>query len=164
MPGELALRDIHLPDSVSWWPPAPGWWLLLVMLIVAGVLLWLWIKRPPKIRLNKAALAEINQLQARYPNQLSELQCLKELSSILRRIGISYLGRERHAGMIGHEWYRRLNELASEPLGSDEQIDWLVAVPYQADCNLDQQQVIDLLAQVKRWAGRLPINAGVAHV
>ena len=27
------LRDIHLPDAVSWWPIAWPWWLMLVLLI-----------------------------------------------------------------------------------------------------------------------------------
>lgn len=164
MPVELPLPDIHLPDSVSWWPPAPGWWLLLALLIIAGVVLWLWGKRSPRPRLSKGAVAEINQLQARYPAQLSELQCLKELSSVLRRIGISYLGRERHAGITGHEWYRLLNDLASEPLFNDEQIDWLVAMPYRADCDLSEQQVVGLLEQAKRWARRLPATAGAVNV
>ena len=34
------LRDIHLPDGVAWWPPAPGWWLLLLLLAVIGALIW----------------------------------------------------------------------------------------------------------------------------
>ena len=27
------LRDIHLPDAVSWWPIAWPWWLMLSLLI-----------------------------------------------------------------------------------------------------------------------------------
>lgn len=40
-PPELPLRDIHLPEAVSWWPPAIGWWLLA--LLMAGVVFYaLW--------------------------------------------------------------------------------------------------------------------------
>ena len=164
MSAELPLRDIHLPDSVSWWPPAPGWWLLLVLLIVVGGVIRFWLKRPPRTKLNKGAVAEINRLKARYPGQLTELQCLKELSSVLRRIGISYLGREHHAGITGQEWYRLLNDLTDEPLFTDEQMGWLVAIPYQADCNLSEQQVVGLLEQVNNWARKLPASAGGARV
>lgn len=31
-PSRIVLRDVHVPASPDWWPPAPGWW------IVAGVL------------------------------------------------------------------------------------------------------------------------------
>jgi hypothetical protein len=26
------LKDIHLPDDISWWPLAIGWWLLITIL------------------------------------------------------------------------------------------------------------------------------------
>ena len=32
------LRDIHLPDGVSAFPPAYGWWLILAAIILAVVL------------------------------------------------------------------------------------------------------------------------------
>ncbi|MBL4782619.1 MAG: DUF4381 domain-containing protein [Porticoccaceae bacterium] len=34
------LRDIHLPQAVHWWPPAPGWW--LVALLSLALITWLY--------------------------------------------------------------------------------------------------------------------------
>ena len=31
------LRDIHLPEAVPWWPPAPGWWMLFALVIAGAV-------------------------------------------------------------------------------------------------------------------------------
>ena len=33
------LRDIHLPQAVHWWPPAPGWW--IVAAVVLALMIWL---------------------------------------------------------------------------------------------------------------------------
>ncbi|MDG1818447.1 MAG: DUF4381 domain-containing protein [Porticoccaceae bacterium] len=35
------LRDIHLPEPISWWPLAPGWWIL----ILTGCALLAWLVR-----------------------------------------------------------------------------------------------------------------------
>ncbi|WP_139173042.1 DUF4381 domain-containing protein [Marinobacter sp. AC-23] len=35
------LRDIHLPQTGGFWPPAPGWWVLAFVLLVAvAILVW----------------------------------------------------------------------------------------------------------------------------
>lgn len=56
------LRDIHLPEPISWWPPAIGWWLLAALIIIflmAGF--WLY-KRWQKGLYRRAAIRQINQL------------------------------------------------------------------------------------------------------
>lgn len=79
------LRDIHVPPA-TWWPPAPGWWLLaaLLLLVVAGVAWWVWrhaLRRPLR-----AALREIDALEAAHVGDRDDARLADGASRLLRRV------------------------------------------------------------------------------
>ncbi len=43
-PGELVLRDVHVPPSPSWWPPAPGWWIVAGAVLLAALAVFVWLQ------------------------------------------------------------------------------------------------------------------------
>ncbi|MDB9952467.1 DUF4381 domain-containing protein [Porticoccaceae bacterium] len=58
------LRDIHLPETISWWPLAPGWWVLIILLgLVTG---WIIVKAVQRKRANlyrRQALAKLLEIE-----------------------------------------------------------------------------------------------------
>ena len=59
------LRDVHLPEPVSWWPLAPGYWIVLALVVVVLGMLAYWLRHQPKRKtqhLKQAALREMAQL------------------------------------------------------------------------------------------------------
>ena len=66
------LRDIHLPEAVHWWPPAPGWWIVAALLLA----LTIWLSR---------------YLQARYRRQYFR----GESQDLLKQVWLAY---EQQAG------------------------------------------------------------------
>jgi hypothetical protein len=42
---QLPLKDIHLPDAISWWPPAIGWWLIIILMPLLIVFFYWFYKR-----------------------------------------------------------------------------------------------------------------------
>jgi len=61
------LRDIHLPEAVHWWPPAPGWWIVAALLLALTV----WLSR---------------YLQARYRRQYFR----GESQDLLKQVWLDY--------------------------------------------------------------------------
>lgn len=105
------LRDIHLPDPVGWWPPAPGWWLLLLLCIalIAGALWWRRY-RFRKLAYKREALAEWQNIHARYLNDKDNAVLLAELSVLLKRTSITRYGRTETAGLAGEQWLEFLDQ------------------------------------------------------
>ena len=120
------LRDIHLPEPVSWWPPAPGWWIMAFFTAAALVALLYFLRsRIRKKRYRKVALAMLSQLDTRKNGTI----VLDEISAILRRVAIHSFGREKVAALAGDAWLAFLDKTgrttnfskgSGQVLGSDK--------------------------------------------
>ncbi len=166
----LPLRDIHLPEAVSWWPPAIGWWILLILGLLLVTALVIGIRKLLQPKLNKSAKAEIDHVLLAYKKQQNDLLLLQQLSSAIRRIGISYLTREECAGLIGKAWYQHINRLTPKHSFSESVIELLIDAPYQKQPQIDAELLKQLITQTRNWVQDLPanpsdnINLKVQHV
>ncbi len=154
----LPLRDIHLPDAVSWWPPAIGWWILLILGLLLITALVIGIRKLLQPKMNKSAKAEIEHVLHAYIEQQNDLLLLQQLSAAIRRIGISYLTREEYAGLLGKAWYQHINQLTPKHPFSESVIELLINAPYQKQPQIDADLLQQLIAQVRSWVQALPAN------
>lgn len=125
------LRDIHLPEPVSWWPPAPGWWLLaLLSLVVVAGLLWLWRYRRRQTP-RRAALAELTQLRATFQRDGDGTAVAAGVSTLLRRLALVHFPRNQVAGLVGDTWLQFLDRTGGSNLFSAGPGRALIRAPYR---------------------------------
>lgn len=105
------LRDIHLPEPIGWWPPAPGWWLLALTVLVISAVAVYYLRRYlyKRNRYRKEALRELRNLRAKLA-ALETGAAVDELASLLRRVAIKTCGREKVAPLTGENWLRFLDD------------------------------------------------------
>ncbi len=99
------LRAYHLPDAVSWWPPAPGWWILALLLIglVGALAAWL-LRRHRRQAAARAARAELLAFRGAWDGDGDTLVYVRGLSRLLRRFALVRFGPRRVAGLVGEDW------------------------------------------------------------
>ncbi len=115
-----ALRDIHLPETGGFWPPAPGWWLLaLLLLLIAAGAIWLIRRRHKKNRWLRQAKAELAGLE-RTAEQSTAWFC--ELNSLLKRAARERYPEQHPEVLSGEAWVTFLlskapnDRVASRPI------------------------------------------------
>lgn len=147
----LPLRDIHLPDAISAWPPALGWWLVLVLLPIVIVLVVLLFKRLTRKTPVRVALKLFKQIK--HNPELSPQQKITELSILLRRVAISVSPVQESASLTGEAWLHYLDSFLPSPLFSQGLGRCLADKPYQpASAELmSEQQLAELLTLVETW-------------
>ena len=155
-----ALRDIHMPEAVSWWPPAPGWWLLLALLLLCVAVLIRWLKKrrhrqaqPAQFSrrdIVKAALAELDRLDGLAAAGADSSGLAMDLSALLRRTAIAlHAGDDaRIAGLSGDDWLHWLDAQWDEHGFSEGCGRTLLDAPYQRHGQVDMASLLQL---VRRW-------------
>ncbi len=156
---QLELRDIHLPEASLWWPPAPGWWLSLLLIMLFAILLPYLLRWYRRIPIRRVSLQELARIRQAYNQGQSERAVLNEVASLLRRVTISYYGRNTTASATGEDWLRQLRQLSPDTGFSEQQLELLVRARYRAQCEFDIEQ---LLQGCERWLSALP--RGSNHV
>lgn len=98
-----ALRDIHLPDAVPFWPPAPGWWALagLVVLLIVLAALYEWYRRGTLRYRAGREFAAVAADEARFgPAQA----VAAEAAVLIRRVLIARGRAAETVTLTGAEW------------------------------------------------------------
>ena len=139
------LKDIHLPEAVSWWPLAPGWWLLLGLFILMLALAFYLYKRSqrksPEERIIEQSLEIFHQVK---DQSLSPKELLMELSELLRRTAISLRGRDEVANLAGQAWLNFLNESGRTQAFTEGVGQAFADQPYRPEVEYNRQALLGL--------------------
>lgn len=138
------LRDIHLPNLISWWPPAIGWWAVLLVLFAVLFLLYRYFAKP---RMKTEALSILSRIEENYDDTHDAVKCLRELSVLLRRVAITQ--KKESAGLTGPAWLEHLDQGLKEPEFSRGAGKLLLTGPYQVKA--EEQDLPELLALCRKW-------------
>lgn len=150
MKPDLPLRDIHLPEPIGWWPPAPGWWLLLFgALALVSLAVWLW-RRWRRVTVQKLALSELEAIERDVADAREQMQ---RLAILLRRVCLSAYPREEVAGLTGAAWLSFLDRQVGGHRFSEGVGRLLLEAPYRREIEAD---AASLLALCREWLIRLP--------
>jgi hypothetical protein len=148
----LQLRDIHLPDSVSWWPPAPGYWLILIIIALLLLGVWLFLRWRRQQKLKRVIQDEFRRIERDFQQSNDALQLTRELSVLLRRVSLACFPNTGCESMVGEHWLSFLDQQLQDSyefVGGVGQI--LVTAPYSKQVDVNAQ---GLLALCQRWIGQ----------
>ena len=150
-PGTLELRDIHLPEPISWWPPAPGWWISLAVIIVIIAAVYIARKIYLGKQLRRDIASELERIRQQYQKVENRPQLARDLSILLRRANISYYPEANIAGLTGEQWLQHLDMTNDRPSADlafqSETGKILLTAPYlpdDAELDFDAGKLISL--------------------
>jgi len=146
------LRDYHLPELPSWWPPGPGWWVLLAILLL-GVTAGAWWYRRHRSRqaATRQALHELSDLRERASREGQSAACLRQLSRLLRRYAMSRYPHHEVAALTGEPWLRFLDRHGGGERFQQEPGRRLIQAPYRAEPVAEWDELLSL---VEEWIRR----------
>lgn len=145
-PETLPLRDVHLPEPISWWPPAYGWWAILITAMILVALLVWWRRRAR--RLSVVYTRELKRIEAAHRGHGDGSRLAAELSVLLRRACITAVPGRGAAGLTGPAWLDFLDRIHGARLFNTAAGRVLLEAPYRPSMSVDAAALVALCARL----------------
>lgn len=159
-PTQIPLRDLHLPEAIGWWPPAPGWWFLILLAVAAIVyVVYRSLRQWRRNAMRRVALKELRRIQKDYASGVDEITLAIELSALLRRAMLAYAAREEVAGLTGERWLHWLDQgLDEKPFanGAGHNVE---SLPYRRADRIEDDVDVQGMIDAIRLRLRTPLSA-----
>ena len=154
-PQNLDLRDIHLPDPISWWPIAPGWWLVIVSLFLIIAVIFILRKIYLGKQLKRDIISELENIKQQFHKTQNKSQLAKSLSILLRRASITYYPENNIAGLTGNNWLNYLDitnsNASSDRVFQSDTGEVLLSAPYLPDNSIQDYDAQALIQLCESW-------------
>ena len=155
-PGQLGLRDIHLPGEISWWPFAAGWWLLCILLAGAGIFFAL---RYFRYRHHRAACRALRKLSDAVKAGADPRLCAVQASTTLRRFAMTMANDSATvAGLVGTSWLSYLGNREDAAAFSDRTGELLLTAPYRTVIDSAAEDSLELCSVCVDWVKAQPLR------
>jgi hypothetical protein len=145
------LRDIHLPDPIPFWPPAPGWW-MAAGLALAVVITLLWVLKRRREGLRRAARLELARLTAVFEQDGDTPEIATGLALLMRRVALARFRRTDVAGLHGEAW---TEFLARSGRMTTDTAEALATAVYSHPAHTKGADVERWVADVRDWIRRV---------
>ena len=153
-PVVVNLRDIHLPDPVSFFPLPVAWWVLLVVVlcVVVCVLYFLMYARKKMLRY---ALVELDELQFHQSKQSKQdSDTVMALGVLMKRYAQCQFPRNQVAHLWGESWLAFLRSTSSLGQFDGDRGGAAIRLPYQKAVSNEEAKV--LFDSVRSWMKENP--------
>lgn len=108
------LAPLRMPETIDWWPLAPGWWVLLGLLVVGSVLLVRWqLRRKYRERYRASAVDALSTLKQQGNVSVAEL------NRLLKSLALQHFPAQEIASLHGERWVSFLAQHCEQSAQSD---------------------------------------------
>ena len=140
------LKDIHLPEAISWWPLAFGWWVIgaiciFIIVIATGLILKHFFAQ----RYRRQALTQLKTL-----TNSAQHQRLMDLLTLLKQVASSAYPLQNFASLSHNEFIIFLQKSSPKMVFEALPEDWEQLL-YAENTTVSSDLVDQLVVQSRYW-------------
>lgn len=163
MPETLQLRDIHLPATPEFWPPAPGWW--IVAFVVLALLGWISVIvwRRIKIQQQRKQIFNLLEQLEQSSSDMHTADFLAQVSRLMKQIALMHFPRQSIASLTGNDWLTFLDESGGNGQFSNGPGQVLSQGPYKRKLSETADDSLDIQALTRLIRDWIKTNTAIKH-